>query len=195
MRRIVCIGDSIHGGYEPTVVSELAGWGEILGIGGTQGGTTRNVLEHLREWAIDVDPDIVHLNAGLHDMARDPGADPVHRVPLEEYGVNLRRIFTILRSETNAVVLFALTTPVDFGRQEAVDYPCHRTEEDVIACNAAARAAAAACDVPVVDLYRVIVDRGVGEMLGEDGVHFTDDGYAVLGKVVADFIRAEGQQG
>ena len=126
-------------------------------------------------------------------MARDPGADPVHRVPLEEYGVNLREIFTILRGETKATVLFALTTPVDFARQEAVDYPCYRTEEDVVAYNAAARAAAAACDVPVLDLYQVVVDRGVGDMLGEDGVHFTDEGAAVLGRAVADFIRTRGQ--
>ena len=194
MKRIVCIGDSIRMGYAPTVARELSGWGEVLGIGDTQGGHTRNVLEHLREWALDVDPDIVHVNAGLHDMARDPGADPVHRVPLEEYGVNLRQIFTILRGETGGIVLFALTTPVDLARQEAVDYPCYRTEEDVIAYNAAARAAAAACDIPVLDLYQVVVDHGAAQLLGEDGVHFTDEGAAVLGEAVADFIRTKGQQ-
>ncbi len=193
MKRIVCIGDSIHGGYESTVISELAGWGEVLGIGGIQGGHTRNVLEHLREWAIDLGPDIVHMNAGLHDMARDPGPGPEHRVSLEEYGVNLKQIFSILQSETQARVLFALTTPVDLARQYAVDYECKRTEEDVIAYNAAARGAAAQCHVPVVDLYQVIVDHGSGEMLGEDGVHFTPDGSAVLGKAVADFIRADAE--
>ena len=152
------------------------------------------MLEHVREWAVDLNPDIVHLNAGLHDMARDPGADPVHRVPLEEYGTNLRQIFMNLHSETDAIVLFALTTPVDLARQHAVDYGCNRTEEDVIAYNAAAGTVVAACDVPVVDLYQVIVDHGVGEMLGEDGVHFTDEGSALLGRAVADFIRTEGER-
>ena len=192
MKRIVCIGDSIHGGYVSTVISELAGWGEVLGIADAQGGHTRNVLEHLREWAIEPDPDIVHINAGLHDMARDPGG-PEHRVSIDEYGVNLRQIFSTLRSETNARILFALTTPVDLARQDAVDYGCKRTEEDVVAYNAAARAAAAECEVPIDDLYQVIVDHGIGEMLGEDGVHFTDDGSAVLGRAVADFIKTEGE--
>lgn len=193
MKRIVCIGDSIHGGYESTVISELASWGEVLGIGGTQGGHTRNVLEHLNEWAIDLDPDIVHMNAGLHDMARDPGPGPEHRVSLEEYGANLRQIFSTLQRETKARVLFALTTPVDLARQHAVNYGCNRTEEDVVSYNAVARAAAAECDIPVVDLYQVIADHGIAEMLGEDGVHFTENGSAILGKAVADFIRAEGE--
>ena len=193
MKRIVCIGDSIRMGYQATVVGELADWGEIVAIGDQQGGNTRNVLEHLTEWAVQTKPDIVHINAGLHDMARDPGPGPEHRVALEEYGENLRQIFTILRAETNALLLFALTTPVDLTRQHAVDYGCNRTEEDVDAYNAAARAAAAELDVPVVDLYQVIVDRGVGEMLGEDGVHFTENGSAVLGKAVANFIRTEGE--
>ena len=125
------------------MISELADWGEVLGIGGIQGGHTRNVLEHLREWAIDPDPDVVHMNAGLHDMARDPGPGPVHRVSEEEYGKNLRQIFSTLQRETKARVLFALTTPVDLARQHAVDYGCNRTEEDVAAYNAVARAAAA----------------------------------------------------
>ena len=194
MKRIVCIGDSIHGGYVSTVIGELAGWGEVVGIGGAQGGHTRNVLEHLREWAIDPDPDIVHINAGLHDMARDGGPGPEHRVSLEEYGANLKQIFSILRSETKARVLFALTTPVDLARQRAVDYECKRTEDDVSAYNAAARAVAAKSDIPFVDLYQVIADQGVAEMLGEDGVHFTEDGSQILGKAVADFIKTEGER-
>ena len=192
MKRIVCIGDSIRMGYQATVTGELAGWGEILGIGDQQGGHTRNVLAHLNEWAIDTRPDIVHINAGLHDMAREPGPGPENRVAVDEYGKNLRQIFTILRDETDALVLFALTTPVDLGRQHAVDYGCNRTTEDVNAYNATARSAAAECEIPVVDLHQVVVDHDVGTMLGEDGVHFTAEASAILGKAVADFIRTEG---
>ncbi len=192
MKRIVCIGDSIRGGYQAIVTDELAGWGEILGIGDQQGGHTRNVLEHLREWAVQNKPDIVHINAGLHDMARDPGPGPENRVALDKYGKNLRQIFTIIRDETDALVLFALTTPVDLARQHAVEYGCNRTTEDVNAYNAAARSAAADFDVPVIDLHQVVVDNDVGTMLGEDGVHFTEAASAILGKAVADFIRTEG---
>ena len=87
MRSIVCIGDSIRMGYMPAVEKVLEGWGKVLGIGEVQGGNTRNVLDHLDQWAIRPAPDIVYLNAGLHDMARDPGPGPENRVPLSEYSI------------------------------------------------------------------------------------------------------------
>jgi lysophospholipase L1-like esterase len=193
MKRIVCIGDSIRMGYQPTVIEELVGWGEIVAIGDQQGGHTRNVLAHLSEWAVQTKPDIVHVNAGLHDMARDPGPGPENRVSLEEYRENLRKIFAILRDETKALVLFALTTPVDLARQHAVDYGCNRTSEDVVAYNEAARAEAAEFGVPIVDLYQVVMDHDTGSMLGDDGVHFTAEASVILGKAVADFIRTQGE--
>ena len=85
MKKVICIGDSILMGYEPTVVKELEGWAEVWEMGDVQGGNTRNVLAHLDEWVIRRNPDIVHLNAGLHDLARDVGPGPETRVPLAEY--------------------------------------------------------------------------------------------------------------
>ena len=105
----------------------------------------------------------------------------------------LRQIFTILRHETNALILFALTTPVDLARQYAVNYGCNRTAEDVVAYNEAARSVAAELGVPIVDLHKVVVDRDTGTMLGDDGVHFTAEASGILGKAVADFIRTEGE--
>ena len=102
-------------------------------MGDTQGGNSRNVLEHLDEWVIAHRPDIVHLNAGLHDMARDPGPGPKNRVPLDEYGANLRQILEKLLQETDAKVILALTTPVDLNRQVTVKKGVNRTPEDVSA--------------------------------------------------------------
>ena len=194
MKRIVCIGDSIRMGYTPAVEEGLEGWGKVLGIGGVQGGNTRNVLAHLDQWAIRPAPDIVYLNAGLHDMARDPGPGPENRVPPSEYAGNLRRIFERLRRETEARLLFALTTPVDLPRQHAVDYGVNRTSEDVILYNETAGRVTAELGIPTLDLYQVVVDRGTDRLLAEDGVHFTAAGSAVLGRAVADFIRTGGRQ-
>ena len=193
MRSIVCIGDSIRMGYMPVVEKVMEGWGKVLGIGEVQGGNTRNVLAHLDQWAIRPAPDIVYLNAGLHDLARDPGPGPENQVPLSEYSVNLRRIFARLRRETEARLLFALTTPVDLARQHAFDYASNRTNDDVILYNAAAARVTAELGIPTLDLYQVAVDQGRDRMLGEDGVHFTAAGSAVLGRAVADFIRTEGR--
>ncbi len=191
-KRIVCIGDSIRMGYQQTVIDELAGWGEILGIGEIQGGNTRNVLKHLWDWAVEPQADIVYLNAGLHDMARDPGPGPENRVKPDEYGDNLGRIFSTIRRETDALVLFALTTPVDLARQHAVGYGINRTEEDVTLYNEKACSATTGFEVPLLDLCAVVGSHGVSEMLGEDGVHFTEAASAILGKAVADFIRTQG---
>tara|TARA_Y100000588_G_scaffold359158_1_gene417944 strand:- start:1159 stop:1740 length:582 start_codon:yes stop_codon:yes gene_type:complete len=193
MKRIVLIGDSIRMGYEPTVVRQLEGWAEVVEMGKTQGGTTRNVLEHLDEWAIGQNFDIVHINAGLHDMARAPGPGPENRVPLDEYSQNLREILGRLLGETEAKVIFALTTPVDLGRQHAVDYGINRTDEDVLAYNEAATGVAEELCVGIDDLYQVVMDNGKDEMLGPDGVHFTEQGAEVLGRAVAAVIRGQGE--
>ena len=44
--------------------------------------------------------------------------------------------------------------------------------------------------VEINDLYQVVVDHGVEKMLGPDGVHFTEEGSAILGRAVAAAIRA-----
>lgn len=188
MRRVVCIGDSIRMGYEPTVVQELAGWAKVLELGSTQGGNTRNVLAHLDEWVAERSPDIVHLNAGLHDLARDVGPGPVNRVPMDEYRDNLREILSRMQ-RTGAKVIFALTTPVDLERQHTVSYPINRINQDVILYNEQAVTVAGELGVVLNDLYQVTVDHGAGRMLGPDGVHFSDEGYVVLGKAVAAAIR------
>jgi lysophospholipase L1-like esterase len=192
MKKVICIGDSIQMGYEPTVVSELGGWAHVVELRDLQCGNTR---VHLDEWLQD-DLDIVHMNAGLQDMAQDPGKDPEvppdgeRRVPLDEYRTNLATIFKTIASRANAVTIFGLTTPVNLQRQHSSGKGLHRTNEDVAAYNEVACEVAALHGVIIDDLHQVIVDHSPGQMLKEDGVHFTDEGSAVLGRTVAAAIHA-----
>lgn len=151
---------------------------------------TGRILEQLDEWVLQRDPDIVHVNTGLHDMVRDVGPGPETRVSLEEYRDNLPKIFSTLREKTRAKVIFALTTPVDLERQLAYGKGVNRINEDVVEYNKVAREVVREFDVALNDLYQVVVDRGVGTMLSEDGVHFTEDASVILGRVVAEAIRA-----
>ena len=189
MKKVICVGDSIRMGYEPTVVTGLTGCANVIEMGGIQGGNTRNVIAHLHDWVIEKGPQIIHINAGLHDMARKPGPGPENAVPIDEYRANLEQILTTLQNETNAVIIFALTTPVNLNRQLAIAKAVNRTSEDVANYNETALLTATKFAIAVNDLHRVVVDYGADDLLADDGVHFTTEGYDILGRAVAETIR------
>ena len=186
MKRVILIGDSIRMGYQDTVREELASVAEVW-TPEQNGGTTQNVLEHLNEWAVATQPDVVHVNCGLHDLRKEFGAAE-SAVPLKDYEMNVQSIVRLVRAATDATVIWALTTPVNQERHHA-NKPFDRFEADVDAYNAAARRVAEELDVPVNDLFQVIMDAGRDEMLVQDGVHFKPDGSKILGQAVAAFVR------
>lgn len=190
MKRVFCLGDSIRWGYEPVVVRELTGWASVTEMGETQGGDTRNVLRHLSEWVLDKQYDIVHMNAGLHDMIRAVGPGPTTQVPFAEYRENLRKIFGAVRQQTKTQLIFGLTTPVNLAWQLESKYPCNRIDEDVQMYNQAAVEVAGEFGVRINDLYSLVIKHGMETMHDTDGAHFKAAGNDILGKQVAAAIRA-----
>ena len=187
MKQVVLIGDSIRMGYQPVVVAALRGVAEVWGPK-ANGGDSSNVLAHLDEWAIERKPDIVHANAGLHDIKRPFGAKQ-NQVPIERYRENLEAVFRRVTEETEAILIWAKTTPVNerwHHQRKGFD----RFEADVEAYNGVALDLARAMGVPLDDLTRAALEAGRDTVLNEDGVHFTPRGYNLLGKAVADCIRA-----
>ena len=181
---IVLIGDSIRMGYQDHVVSQLAGRAEVWAPE-PNGGDSRNVLAHLDQWALSRQPDIVHVNCGLHDLKRAFGAES--EVSLAEYERNVRQILQRLQRELNGAVVWAATTPVDetwHHQNKGFD----RLEADVEAYNAAARAVAEDLGVPIDDLFAVVQREGKTRLLTQDGVHFTTEGSQLLGRAVAECI-------
>lgn len=192
MKQVFCLGDSIRLGYEPVVVKELSGWANVTEMGETQGGDTRNVLLHLDEWVLSKKYDIVHMNAGLHDMIRAVGPGPTTQVPFAEYRENLRKIFGKVREQTQSKLIFGLTTPVNLAWQLESKYPCNRIDEDVQQYNLAVLEVAGEFRVQINDLYTVVKEYGMERMHDTDGAHFTAAGNQILGKHVAAAIRAAG---
>ena len=181
---VVLIGDSIRMGYQDHVASQLAGRAEIW-VPKENGGDSRNVLAHLDQWAFSRQPDLVHVNCGLHDLKRAFGAKS--SVPLDEYEGNVRQILQKLQRELNGAVVWATTTPVDENwhhQNKGFD----RLEADVAAYNAAARAVAEDIGVPIDDLFAVVEREGKARLLTQDGVHFTEVGSQLLGRVVAECV-------
>ena len=181
---VVLIGDSIRMGYQDHVVSQLAGRAEVW-VPKENGGDSCNVLAHLDQWIFARQPDVVHVNCGLHDLKRAFGAESA--VPLAAYERNVRQILQRLQRELNGAVVWATTTPVNENwhhQNKGFD----RLEADVDAYNAAARVVAEDIGVPIDDLFAVVESEGKARLLTQDGVHFTEEGSQLLGRVVAECV-------
>lgn len=184
MKQVVLIGDSIRMGYQEAVREELAAevWAPE-----ENGGNSRNVLAHLDAWAVSRQPDVVHVNCGLHDLRVEFNSE-ARAVPLPEYRENVETILWRLQAETGAQVIWAATTPVNEAWHHARK-GFDRFEADVVAYNREAGTVCTELGVPVNDLYEAVLRAGRDDLLTQDGVHFGQAGCVFLGRTVADFIR------
>lgn len=185
MKKVVLIGDSIRMGYQPTVVAELKGTAEISSPEENCSDSAKIVL-NLTEWVINQKPDLVHINAGLHDLKQFRDADgPLHT--LEQYETNLREILSRIKADTEARIIWATTTPVNEKVHSEVK-GFERMEADVDRYNETALKVVREMDIPVNDLFSFVMAKGRDEMLRPDGVHFRPEAYEEIGKEVASVI-------
>lgn len=184
MKNVILIGDSIRMGYQPFVQEALQGRAQVWGPE-ENGGTSRNVLEHLDEWALERKADLIHLNCGLHDIARSFETGE-YRVPIDEYDANLRRIFERL-SAGSALVAWATITPVNESNHHATK-GFDRFEADLDAYNEVALRVVRESNIPVDDLYSLVMQNGRDDLLCFDGVHYEEAGSRLLGQAVVKFV-------
>jgi acyl-CoA thioesterase-1 len=185
MKKVVLIGDSISMGYHDTVRAALAGGAEVWRPEANCE-DSRRVLAMFEQWIVEPRPDVLHINAGLHDMKKSFG-DGSYQVPLADYERNVREILRRALEETDAVVIWALTTPVNEPWHHA-NKPFDRLGADVSAYNAAARRVCRETGVEVNDLHAVVMAAGRDELLLPDGVHFGQEGCRLLGRAVAGAV-------
>lgn len=188
MKHVTLIGDCIRRDYQPTVRDELADIADVWGPEETIK-TTRDVLAHLDEWVLGPGPDLFHFNCGLHEIRRFRPGDP-QTVPLPEFRRNLEEIFRRIRERTETAITWAHTTPIFHERRDKLN-TYGRLETDVVEYNAAASEVAGRYGVRVVDLHRLTHESGIERYMARNGLHFTPEGYATLGKAVAQAIREE----
>lgn len=190
--KVVLLGDSIRLSYTPYVEKALAGQAVVVSPK-ANGGDSSRVLQNLDEWAIREQPAVVHFNCGIHDTKRSKSTGQFQVSP-DDYAANLRKIVERLRRETKAVIIFALTTPVDDARaakgRQKVDYEL--LETSAAKYNEIALAVMRELDVPVNDLRTALgAPAEQQRLLGGDGIHFTAAGYEKLGSAVANEIRRQ----
>jgi lysophospholipase L1-like esterase len=186
---VILLGDSIRLGYEQVVKRELAGTAQLWAPS-ENGAHTAHTLANLPQWLAGKSAALVHLNCGLHDMWRNDDGSIRH--PLDVYLTHLAAVFAKLKElAPQAILVFALTTPVDQERQKTSGYGrIVRFNADIPAYNAAARQLAEAQGILVNDLYAVVEHGGTDSLIAADGVHFTPAGCERLGQAVASYVRA-----
>ena len=194
--KVLIIGDSISGGYFPTVVERLRGKAEVLRAEDTltaeeragSEGTTKGV-RYIEKWVGTTKWTVIHFNFGLHDIkhvnpttgenSRNP-LDPV-QADLKQYQKNLTEIVGKLK-DTGAKLIFATTTPYPATVSKPLRSPGMPERY-----NAVALEIMKANGVVINDLYSLVLPR-MADLQRPDNVHFTDAGYRVLGDVVAKKI-------
>ncbi len=189
MQTVALIGDSIRMGYQPMVRQALAGRAEVWGPE-TNGSHTVNVLAHLHDWIVRRRPDVLHLNAGLHDLKTATTALREQIVPPDHYRRNVELLLRIARTRCGRVI-WATTTPVREDLHNArrlADGSFLRYQQDVEVYNEIAVRAASAAGAEVNDLHAVALAAGLEDIQKDDGVHFTEDGSRLLAKAVCDAI-------
>lgn len=187
MQDVILIGDSIRIGYQGEATNGLA---DVAYVWGPDENCrdSNNVLGQLDHWVLKRDCDVLHLNCGLHDIKRAKGGE-VNQVPLEKYRENLTRIFQRIRdAKPDTTIIWATTTPV-IERLHNAERDFDRYEQDVADYNAAAREIARSFGLLINDLHGVVERADKGKILLNDGVHYTDDGYRILGEEVAACIH------
>lgn len=187
--KVVMVGDSIRLGYAPLVAKRLAGKADVISPP-ANGGDSANVLKHLDAWVLRENPDVVHLNCGLHDL-KVTKTDKQYQVDLAQYENNLKQIVTRIREGTSAAIVFANTTPILDGRHAKRKAAFDRFEADVQRYNTAAVTLMKELNVPVHDLHWVVEQGGSEKLLGADGTHYTPAGYERLAAAVADCVSRQ----
>ena len=184
--KIALIGDSIRMGYQHLVAikcREADVWGPSEncrhGI---------RALDHFEEWVVHQQPDIVHVNFGLHDATIQADGEP--QILLAQYRLSVQRFIARVRDLGRPGLIWATTTPLYVPEE---DVPMarwrKRDEARIEAYNAAASEIVQREGFPVNDLHEVILHNDFSRCLQEDGCHITEFGNEVLSDAVVKAIR------
>lgn len=181
MKKVLLIGDSIRLGYEPVVKNLLS---EKADVFSTQDNCrfTLYTLWHLHQWVEDAgaDIDVVHWNNGIWDMYTHLH-DNASFSSVSDYASALKRIISEIRSLCpKAKIIFATTTAVN-------DNHPHMKNANVDIYNQVAITLMKAEGIEINDLNSLIKNNP--ELICDDLLHLSEDGYAIAGKAVAKFIE------
>jgi hypothetical protein len=192
IKKVALIGDSIRTGYQEIVEGFLK---ESAVIWGPEDDmiNTIGILENIKIWITNDHFDVIHINSGLNDIRTIdyPGQD--HLIPPDLYARNVESIIRIINKYSpGTIIVWATTTPVvdnmfnEFFKA-APDFQLKN--EDVILYNDKAKNIVSRMGAAINDLYGYIMTSDPGFIMLNDGVHYTNYGYELIGERTSDVIR------
>lgn len=191
--KILIIGDSISIGYTPFVQTYFSDTA-IISHNPGNAKFTGNGLKKMGEWLGDEKWDIIQFNWGLWDLCyRDPNSKVEGNrdkkngkvtYSVEEYAANLDSLVKILQKKTNAKLIFVTTTCVP------KDEP-GRFQNDPKKYNDAAKIIMKKHSIVVNDIYEQSIPIHEKFGLGSDNVHYNNEGYERLSKLVIEFLKTQ----
>ena len=184
--KVVLIGDSIRMGYQSLVAKKCSKadvWGPAVNCRHSLW-----ALDHFQEWVADQEPNVLHVNFGIHDVSLLP--DGHHQILLPQYRLCLRRFITKVKDLAKTQMIWATTTPLYTPKQDKPMAEWQIREECKLKeYNDAALEIVKGEGLPVNDLHEVVMNNDYTKCLSEDGCHMTEFGNEVLSNAV---VKATG---
>ena len=186
MKNVLLIGDSIRMGYDKVIKKALEGKANVVFPEGNCQ-FAAYVFRYFHEWFSGVDGrdfDVIHWNAGLHDVLRLFGEEPNTRLDVYEHYIE-RTCLRIKKLCPNAKVIFATSTSVV---SEKMQKDFMRYNEDIELYNQAAVRIVTKHGFEVNDLYTL--SKSLPDEARSDAVHFyTDMGTEAFARKVLECIN------
>ena len=185
--KVLLIGDSISSGYHQAVAKALEGKAVVARSSDNGESTAVGVIK-IDGWLGDTKWDVIHFNWGVWDMygwqyASDDRSPAMYAQRLDALVVRMKK--------TGARLIWATTTPVPpkpeatmlkrWKKEVVIDPDLERQYREV------ALQVMKKHDVQVDDLYTLLKPRR-SEFQGDDNVHFSAAGSALMARQVADCI-------
>jgi len=189
--KVLIIGDSISLGYTP-YVTEMLQDKAIVKHNRANAEFTGTGLQEIDSWLGNTAWDVIHFNWGLWDIYGWRYA-ATKDLSVSAYESRLETLVQRLK-QTGAQLIWGTTTPV-CPEAEKTMLKRFKTEAKITPAierqylDAALRVMKK-YQIEIDDLHSLMAPQRAQYALGDDNVHYTEDGYKVLAKQVADTIQA-----
>lgn len=189
--KIICFGDSItgsgRGGWTDDVAAALGDEYEVTnrGVGGN---TTQDALGRIEADVLELSPSVVLIEFGVNDCYVFADAQ-TGRVEAGQYQRNLREIVRLI-AEANARPILIINHEPRRMEEQHQQGNGKTLQENLRAYNALARELARELSLATIDITAQLHEAEADAMLADDGIHLSQQGQAIYGRIVAHALRS-----